>query len=277
MGKSKRNVSKHQSKIPKPPPLPPPPLRQTKSTPPPPPPLKSIKSVTGKEYSSQTNSTYQISEKNLPTNTNSKNLAAETESKSQIDRKLTSQKTIQAQASSRSKGKVDQQRTFVSKASWIPQQSQPLDDSNDSSSHDESLNQVYFFDEEECSDPDDEFLFTCCVPPYSPRYPPNLAQDAHGILQFCQLVLIYQRPLESHVNVATVIFLGQEVFLAELHLSSRGVYHTECYKCCLCGKSLDSWSVAEHKSELFCKGCYRRNFALHGCGFGVGAGVLQTP
>lgn len=32
---------------------------------------------------------------------------------------------------------------------------------------------VTFFEEESCRDPNDEFSFPCCTPPYSPRYPPN--------------------------------------------------------------------------------------------------------
>lgn len=34
-------------------------------------------------------------------------------------------------------------------------------------------NDVPFFDEELCSDSEDEFNFPCCVQPNSPRYPPN--------------------------------------------------------------------------------------------------------
>lgn len=133
-------------------------------------------------------------------------------------------------------------------------------------------NDVSFYNEEECSDPDDEFAFTCCIQPNSPRFPPNPRPFRDWDPAF----------LPSSTNVQTSLGrnckrCGKPVYLAELYLSSRGPYHTECYKCCLCGKSLDSFSVAEFKGEIFCKGCYRRNFGTHGCGFGVGAGVLQTP
>ncbi|CAL8074958.1 unnamed protein product [Orchesella dallaii] len=188
MAKSKRNVSKKQSKVPTQPPVPPPPLRETKSSPSPPPPLKPAKTSTVKEFSSETNSTHHPSEKSssvaqvakvAPSNkveTSTKvapSNRVETSTKvkgakSKKGKNLSPQKTIQDSDSSKS----DQQPTFISKASWIPQQSPTQDDAYVSES-DPAVNKVYFFDEQDCSDPDDEFLFTCCVPPYSSRYPPN--------------------------------------------------------------------------------------------------------
>jgi hypothetical protein len=47
---------------------------------------------------------------------------------------------------------------------------------------------------------------------------------------------------------------GRPVFLAELQLGYHGAYHTECFKCCSCGKKLDSTTVSEHQGEIFCKG-----------------------
>jgi len=151
--------------------------------------------------------------------------------------------------------------------------SKPRVISQDSLSSDhEDVSEVVFFDAEQCIDPEDQYSFPCCVPPYSPRYPPNPRPHQDWDPTF----------LPNGTNIPDSLGTlcrrcGKHVFLAELHLSSRGAYHTECYTCCLCGKSLDSWSVAEYKGEVFCKGCYRRNFGTHGAGFGVGAGVLQTP
>lgn len=36
-----------------------------------------------------------------------------------------------------------------------------------------SRNDVPFFNEEECADSEDEFSFTCCMPPNAPRFPKN--------------------------------------------------------------------------------------------------------
>lgn len=42
----------------------------------------------------------------------------------------------------------------------------------------------------------------------------------------------------------------------------------------LCNKLLDSCTVAEHGSELFCKQCHGRKYGPKGVGFGLGAGAL---
>lgn len=43
----------------------------------------------------------------------------------------------------------------------------------------------------------------------------------------------------------------------------------------MCGKMLDSTTVAEHESELYCKNCHGRKYGPKGYGFGGGAGCLS--
>lgn len=90
------------------------------------------------------------------------------------------------------------------------------------------------------------------------------------------VVILFAFKQQTMPHLITHI-LGRPVYLAELQLGYHGAYHTECFACCACGKKLDSTNVAEHQGEIFCTGCYKRNFATSGVGFGIGAGTLQTP
>ncbi|VDK21434.1 unnamed protein product [Anisakis simplex] len=42
----------------------------------------------------------------------------------------------------------------------------------------------------------------------------------------------------------------------------------------MCNKLLDSCTIAQHGSDLFCKQCYGRKHGPKGVGFGLGAGAL---
>uniref|UniRef100_A0A671SGJ9 Cysteine and glycine-rich protein 1 n=1 Tax=Sinocyclocheilus anshuiensis TaxID=1608454 RepID=A0A671SGJ9_9TELE len=42
----------------------------------------------------------------------------------------------------------------------------------------------------------------------------------------------------------------------------------------LCGKSLESTTLADKDGEIYCKGCYAKTFGPKGFGFGQGAGAL---
>ncbi|KAK2493362.1 hypothetical protein MC885_008627 [Smutsia gigantea] len=41
-----------------------------------------------------------------------------------------------------------------------------------------------------------------------------------------------------------------------------------------CGKSLESTTLTEKEGEIYCKGCYAKNFGPKGFGYGQGAGAL---
>uniref|UniRef100_A0A8C5JB84 Cysteine and glycine-rich protein 1 n=1 Tax=Junco hyemalis TaxID=40217 RepID=A0A8C5JB84_JUNHY len=51
-------------------------------------------------------------------------------------------------------------------------------------------------------------------------------------------------------------------------------WHKSCFRCAKCGKSLESTTLADKDGEIYCKGCYAKNFGPKGFGFGQGAGAL---
>uniref|UniRef100_K7FJI6 Cysteine and glycine-rich protein 1 n=1 Tax=Pelodiscus sinensis TaxID=13735 RepID=K7FJI6_PELSI len=55
---------------------------------------------------------------------------------------------------------------------------------------------------------------------------------------------------------------------------SRPSWHKSCFRCAKCGKGLESTTLADKDGEIYCKGCYAKNFGPKGFGFGQGAGAL---
>ncbi|XP_004685317.1 PREDICTED: cysteine and glycine-rich protein 1 [Condylura cristata] len=51
-------------------------------------------------------------------------------------------------------------------------------------------------------------------------------------------------------------------------------WHKSCFRCAKCGKGLESTTLADKDGEIYCKGCYAKNFGPKGFGFGQGAGAL---
>ncbi|OWK17354.1 CSRP3 [Cervus elaphus hippelaphus] len=45
-------------------------------------------------------------------------------------------------------------------------------------------------------------------------------------------------------------------------------WHKTCFRCAICGKSLESTNVTDKDGELYCKVCYAKNFGPTGIGFG---------
>lgn len=43
----------------------------------------------------------------------------------------------------------------------------------------------------------------------------------------------------------------------------------------VCGKNLDSTTVAVHMDEVYCKACYGKKYGPKGYGYGQGAGTLS--
>nr|XP_025036841.1 cysteine and glycine-rich protein 1 [Pelodiscus sinensis] len=57
-------------------------------------------------------------------------------------------------------------------------------------------------------------------------------------------------------------------------LLSPQSWHKSCFRCAKCGKGLESTTLADKDGEIYCKGCYAKNFGPKGFGFGQGAGAL---
>ncbi|XP_074641249.1 cysteine and glycine-rich protein 1-like [Tubulanus polymorphus] len=73
----------------------------------------------------------------------------------------------------------------------------------------------------------------------------------------------------------------KSVYSNEEIIAAGGSFHKRgCFTCKECNKSLDSNTVAERKgdevNEIYCKGCYGRNFGPKGYGYGGGAGALTN-
>lgn len=58
-------------------------------------------------------------------------------------------------------------------------------------------------------------------------------------------------------------------------ISKSKVWHKRCFSCNECHKSLDSTNLCDAQDgEIYCRGCYGRNYGPKGVGFGLGAGCL---
>jgi len=65
---------------------------------------------------------------------------------------------------------------------------------------------------------------------------------------------------------------GGIVFHAERMLSKNSAFHKKCFTCFDCKRPLDSTSVCDAPNgEIYCKGCYGKNFGPKGYGFGASA------
>lgn len=62
---------------------------------------------------------------------------------------------------------------------------------------------------------------------------------------------------------------SRPVYPMEAKLAACGRFHPQCFKCSngLCNKFLSSANAAEHKGQLYCKECYKKNYVLSGIGY----------
>uniref|UniRef100_A0A8C2R3N2 Cysteine and glycine-rich protein 1 n=2 Tax=Capra hircus TaxID=9925 RepID=A0A8C2R3N2_CAPHI len=67
---------------------------------------------------------------------------------------------------------------------------------------------------------------------------------------------------------------SQAVYAAEKVIGAGKSWHKSCFRCAKCGKGLESTTLADKDGEIYCKGCYAKNFGPKGFGFGQGAGAL---
>uniref|UniRef100_A0A3Q3JNE6 Cysteine and glycine-rich protein 1 n=1 Tax=Monopterus albus TaxID=43700 RepID=A0A3Q3JNE6_MONAL len=65
------------------------------------------------------------------------------------------------------------------------------------------------------------------------------------------------------------------VYFAEEVLCDGRSFHRSCFLCMVCGKNLDSTTVAVHMDEVYCKACYGKKYGPKGYGYGQGAGTLS--
>jgi len=55
------------------------------------------------------------------------------------------------------------------------------------------------------------------------------------------------------------------------------IWHRRCFNCIACHRSLDSTNLNDGPDEeIYCGGCYRKQYGPHGVGYGMGAGTLCT-
>ncbi|XP_023289981.1 muscle LIM protein Mlp84B isoform X2 [Orussus abietinus] len=68
---------------------------------------------------------------------------------------------------------------------------------------------------------------------------------------------------------------GYPVYAAEQMISKNRIWHKRCFSCGECHRSLDSTNLNDGPDgDIYCRGCYGRNFGPRGVGFGMGAGTL---
>nr|XP_022920165.1 muscle LIM protein Mlp84B-like isoform X1 [Onthophagus taurus] len=68
---------------------------------------------------------------------------------------------------------------------------------------------------------------------------------------------------------------GYAVYAAEQMISRGRIWHKRCFSCADCNRSLDSTNLNDAPNgEIYCRGCYGKNFGPKGVGFGMGAGTL---
>uniref|UniRef100_A0A8C5KTW1 Cysteine and glycine-rich protein 2 n=1 Tax=Jaculus jaculus TaxID=51337 RepID=A0A8C5KTW1_JACJA len=65
---------------------------------------------------------------------------------------------------------------------------------------------------------------------------------------------------------------GGSMYAAEKIIGAGKPWHKNCFRCAKCGKSLESTTLTEKDGEIYCKGCYAKNFGPKG--FAICAGGL---
>ena len=63
------------------------------------------------------------------------------------------------------------------------------------------------------------------------------------------------------------------VFLAEIMRASGCVWHKQCFTCGDCNRTLVMGRNCDNGGEIYCHLCYRRNYGLHGVGYGMGGSL----
>ncbi|XP_041917367.1 cysteine and glycine-rich protein 3 [Alosa sapidissima] len=61
---------------------------------------------------------------------------------------------------------------------------------------------------------------------------------------------------------------SKAVYAAEKVMCAGKPWHKTCFRCAMCGKSLESTTVTDKDGEIYCKVCYAKNFGPKGRGLG---------
>ncbi|CAF0810388.1 unnamed protein product [Rotaria sp. Silwood1] len=62
---------------------------------------------------------------------------------------------------------------------------------------------------------------------------------------------------------------SKTVYLAEKKVGAGRAFHSSCFSCGTCKRKLDATTLSEHKGEIYCKSCYKKQFGPHGLISGV--------
>lgn len=57
---------------------------------------------------------------------------------------------------------------------------------------------------------------------------------------------------------------SKQVYMAEKIMAAGGPWHKACFTCRECNKRLDSHSIRERESDIYCNPCYGKNFGPKG-------------
>jgi len=70
---------------------------------------------------------------------------------------------------------------------------------------------------------------------------------------------------------------GGYVYHADQVFSKGNVWHKQCFKCATCHRTLDSRIACDGPdNDVYCTGCYRKQFGIKGYGFGQGGPALMS-
>lgn len=69
---------------------------------------------------------------------------------------------------------------------------------------------------------------------------------------------------------------GKLVYFAEEIKALGRKWHKLCFKCAACNKLMEPGRCNEHNSELYCQGCYLKDFGPSGYGFAGGTGSFMS-
>ncbi|XP_041074585.1 cysteine and glycine-rich protein 3-like [Polyodon spathula] len=87
---------------------------------------------------------------------------------------------------------------------------------------------------------------------------------------------LHRPATNSNSNKFAQKFVGAEkcsrcsrsVYAAERMMGGGKPWHKTCFRCALCGKSLESTTVTDKDGEIYCKVCYAKNYGPKGMGLG---------
>eukprot|EP01088_Endostelium_zonatum_P016086 TRINITY_DN4202_c0_g1_i1.p1 TRINITY_DN4202_c0_g1~~TRINITY_DN4202_c0_g1_i1.p1 ORF type:complete len:150 (-),score=41.52 TRINITY_DN4202_c0_g1_i1:61-477(-) len=69
---------------------------------------------------------------------------------------------------------------------------------------------------------------------------------------------------------------SKSVYAAEQQLANGRAFHKSCFSCAHCKKKLDSTTLCERESEIYCKSCYGGSFGPTGFRSGGQGAMMNT-